>query len=462
MSWSTGVVFFHPEYGLKAGRLADAIVQKGPLLVDEAGTFWVYDAGVWRPDAGEIGKRIVLLLGERSRPSHAKAVREVLAATLDRFQPGPVSGYVNFRNGMLRWDTLTLVEHHPEFLSTVQLPLDWNPDATCNDFEAFMEAAIPVDDRARAWQILGYLMMSGNPLQRLFMLIGSGGNGKGVYLNVIRALLGRDNIAAVPLQEFSDSQFSTAEIYGKLANVCGDIDSTFITNTGRIKELSGDDDMKGERKFGQPFYFRFWGKAIFSANAIPGASDSSRGWLRRWEVIEFPYTPTKPDPSLSKRVTEQESLEGIAVRAMHALCSLMEAEEFVSGESSDKARAEFAEKANKVIRWINDDDSNVVKEDETFNKGTILLKAFRAWDDHDRGGAGSAMGTQRFNELAKQAGLRQVKIKGVRGYRGLRVLDGVMVPPADMPWLNRCPPGVGQESAPPAPDDDDQMALDLG
>jgi P4 family phage/plasmid primase-like protien len=467
VTWSTGAAYFHPEYGLKAGKLADAVQAVGPLLVDDTGNFWVYGGGVWRPDQGEVGRRIVDALGERYRPSHARAVREVLAARLERILPAPVGRYLNFRNGMLRWDAAggpALVEHHPEFMSTVQLPLDWNPDATCRAFDDFVAAAIPVDDRARAWQILGYLMMSGNPLQRLFMLIGSGGNGKGVYLNVVRALLGEDNVSAVPLQEFSESQFATAELYGKLANLCGDIDSTFISNTGRIKELSGDDKMKGERKFGQPFYFRFWGKAMFSANAIPGAADSSRGWLRRWEVVEFPYTPTKPDPLLSTRVTEQESLEGIAVRAVHALCDLMATQEFVSGESSDKARSEFAEKANKVIRWMNDPDSNVTQEEGVFCKGTALLKAFRAWEEHDSGNAQHPTGSQRFTELAGQAGLRRVVRRGNRGFVGLRIAPWVMIPERDKQWVNVEPAGGDDvhQSAPAAPDPDEQLGLDLG
>jgi putative DNA primase/helicase len=296
-------------------------------------------------------------------------------------------------------------------------------------------------------------MLSGNPLQRLFLLTGSGGNGKGVFLNVLRALLGRPNMSAVPLQEFSDSQFAVAELFGKLANICGDIDATFIHNTGKIKELSGDDEMKGERKYGQPFYFRFWGKAIFSANAIPGASDSSKGWLRRWEVVEFPYAPTHPDPDLSKKVTSERELQGIAVKAVHALRALMAAGEFSTGESRDKAQAEFAEKANRVIRWINDPDSNVTRGEAVFNKGTLLLRAFRKWEQHDTG-SNAQTSSQRFHELARQAGLREVTKRGNRGFEGIRIIDEwITMTDRERPWFNRERDGAPQEvqtgSAPP-------------
>lgn len=436
--WSTGANYFHPDYGLKAGKLADAVCAAGPVLADDDDRLWTYADGVWRPDPREIRRRVVGLLGERLRDAHVRNVRTTLLGSCQRMEIGPVSAFLNLRDGMLAWGRdpdPVLLEHHPEYLSTVQLPLEWDPRAECPEFDAFLEQSVPEDDRLRAWQLLGYLLMSGNPLQRLFMLTGSGGNGKGVYLNVVRALLGRANFAAVPLQDFSDSQFATAELFGKLANVCGDIDANFIQNTGRIKELSGDDEMKGERKNEHPFYFRFWGKAIFSANAIPGAADSSRGWTRRWEVIPFPYEPTKPDPDISKRVTTPDELAGILVKAVDALRQLMRDGEFSRGESADKAHSEFAEKANKVRRWINDPDSNVTLEEGIFNKGTALLKAFREWDAQDSGGH-SSMGTQRFNELAKQAGLTYMVRRGNRGYVGLRIDPAVMVAPRDMPYLN--------------------------
>lgn len=450
--------------GLLAVRAAERVLDMGPLMVDAQGVFWAYRSGVWRPDERciEIRRRTVRLLGDRYRPTHYRTVREVLSTMCELFTVAPTPSVINFGNGMLRWAAdpdPVLVEHHPEFMSSVRLPIEWEPSATCPLFDEFLSAAVPPDDIERAWQVLGYLLMSGNPLQRMFMLTGTGGNGKGVYLNVIRALLGDANTAAEPLHDLAETRFSAGELYGKLANICGDIDATFIQNTGKIKELCGDDRMKGEFKNERQFYFKFWGKAIFSANAIPGTTDSSRGWTRRWEVVPFPYAPTKPDPTLSDRIVGSE-LHGIAVRAVHALRDLMVAGEFSRGESADQAHSEFAEKANRVLRWINDPDTNVHREPDTWNKGTILLSAFRAWEAYDQGNGHKEIGSQRFNELARQAGLTPSKRQGQRGYYGLRVADSVMVRPADVPWRNQ---RLGEHIAIEVPPRDqlrqDQMAL---
>jgi putative DNA primase/helicase len=464
VTWATGAAFFHPEYGLRAGKLADAVQAVGPVLVDAAGSFWVYRGGVWRPDDKEVRRRVVLLLGERYRPAHLRALLEVLAGTCADFEVQAVQHLINTRSGLLRWAAdpdPTLLPHHDACLSSVQLPVQWDPRAECPAFDAFLESVLPEDDRARAWQLIGYLMMSGNPLQRLFLLTGGGGNGKGVLLNVVRALLGDDNFSAIPLRRFAETQFATAELHGKLANVCGDIDAKFIEDTGRIKELAGDDKIDAERKGRDPFKFLFWGKAIFSANSMIGSSDGSKGWLRRWEVVNFPYEPPKPDTTLSARCTTPEELSGIAVKAVAALRALMSEGQFTRGESADTAHAELAEKANRVIRWINDPDSVAVRDADTWNKGTILVNAFREWEVHDSGDANRHTGVQTINELLRQAGMRYAVKRGQRGYYGARIIGHVFINDKDRPWLN-VTLERGAQSAPDAPPDPEQMAFDLG
>ena len=281
-----------------------------------------------------------------------------------------------------------------------------------------------------------------------------------MFLNVVRALLGHDNFSAIPLRRFAETQFASAELHGKLGNVCGDIDAKFIEDTGRIKELAGDDDIDAERKGRDPFKFRFWGKAIFSANAMIGSSDSSKGWLRRWEVVNFPYEPPKPDPTLSARCTTPGELAGIAVKAVTALRELMRDGHFTRGESADNAHAELAEKANRVIRMLNDPDSVAIRDPECWNKGTILVQAFREWEVHDSGDPNRHTGVQTISELLRQAGMRPAIKRGQRGYYGVRITGHVFIKEHDKRWQNITL--ESPQSAPEALPSDEQMALDLG
>lgn len=411
--------YFDPQYGLRAVVAAGDVIAQGPVMWGVDQRFWVYENGVWSPGDKIIRKRTVKLLGDRYRPHHAQSIRDVMISRIDEFDVAPVSSYINVYNGMIDWRANggpDKIPHDDRYLSSVQLPVSYVDGARCDDFDRFLDQSVAPDDVQRVWEMLGYLMMSGNPLQRAFMLTGGGGNGKGVLLEVIKALLGEQNCSAVPLHDFSTSQFATAELFGRLANVCGEIDATYIESTARIKEIVGDDRMKGERKGKDPFYFKPWCKMIFSANEIPQTADSSRGWWRRFEVVNFPNQPARPDPGLKERLIRTESLRGVAAHAIAALRTLMDRGEFPHGDAAVRAHLEFRMKNNKILAWINDEAELAGGR---FYGRQELLSAFRRWDTHSNPSA-RAMGSNTFYERLRQVdGVREAKIRGVRGFYGL-------------------------------------------
>lgn len=449
--------YFTPEYGLKAVAAAIDVIAQGPVMWGVDQRFWVYENGVWSPGDKAVRTRIVKLLGDRYRPHHAQTIMHVMISRIDEFNVSPVSTWINLYNGMIEWRSPgrpERIRHDPLYLSSVQLPVSYVDTAECPEFDTFIEQSVEPDDVQRVWETIGYLMMSGNPLQRAFLLTGGGGNGKGVLLDVIKALLGEQNCSAVPLHDFSTSQFATAELFGRLANICGEIDNTYIESTARVKEIVGDDRMKGERKGKDPFYFKPWCKMIFSANEIPSSADASRGWWRRFEVVHFPNQPARPDPGLKERLITTASLQGIAAHGIHALRTLIERGEFAHGDAARRAHLEFRMKNNKLLAWLNDSGELL---DGRFYTRHELLTAFRRWDSLNNPAA-RPMGSNTFYERLRQLdGVRDAKIKGVRGFYGVwlnadmafnGVIDGE---PDDVP-----------PTAPPPKVPPEQTALDLG
>lgn len=404
--------------GLRTYEAARRVRDVGPLAFGVDGRFWAYHDGVWRPAPREVDTRICRVLGQRYRSSHGRDVRDVLKAELPEItvEPNPA---INFPNGMLRWNARlapSLVEHHPEEWSTVQLAVPWDPEAVCPAFDRFVAQVVPEDDRARLWQVIGYMMMSGNPLQRAFLLTGGGGNGKGLFLRVLRTLLGKENVSSLPLSDIAGDRWAGAELHGRLANICGDIDPTWIESTARIKEITGEDDIKGERKYGDLFYFEPWCKMIFSANGIPGASDSSTGWSRRWEVIGFPHPPAKPDRTLRHELTRPECLAGIAFKAVAALRELMAAGDFDHGESAVAAHQRFARKSNKVLMWMHETGH---MDPTGWYPKSELWRAFHRWDLEE---GGHTIGRNGFYErLAQVPGMAERRRVGRDGFIGFRL-----------------------------------------
>jgi putative DNA primase/helicase len=447
--------FFDPNIGLRAKTAAAAVMAALPLRWGPDGRFWGYRDGVWGDAEGAMHRQITQILDERYRPSHKQAIRDVLRGMAEPIGVRATPGLINFRNGMVRWNEheIARLKHHDMYESTVQLPIDYIEDAECPEFDKFLAAAVNPDDITRVWQLIGYAMMTGNPLQRMFLLTGPGGNGKGVFLHVLTSLLGVHNVSHVPLHGFINDRWAPAQLFNRLANICGDIDTTYIEQTGRIKELAGEDMIPGERKHENPFDFEFWGKAIFSANGIPASADATVGWSRRWEVIGFPNAPKRPDRRLKDRLCTPESLHGIAARGVRALVGLLAAGEFDHGESAARAHLEFRQRSNTVLRWLEED---MFGDAATWYDRKLLLKRFRLWAHEDSGGGARPMGSQTFyDRLRAVPGMVESKRQGVWGFRGMRfraeiaygqVIDGSTDSDEEMP-----PEGQGQNDPDPIP-----------
>jgi len=398
--------------GLRAATAARAVLAQGPLAYGEDARFWAYRDGVWVPGEKTVHARIVDVLDEQHRATYGNAIREVLRARVREIECAPVPQFINFRNGLLDWRTLELHPHDPDVLTTVQLATEWRPGATCERFRRFAEEIVPGPDVSRLWEMTGYLMMSGNPLQKAFMLTGSGSNGKGALMRVWHKLLGgKTNVSAVSLHSLSDNRFAAARLYGRLANMCGDIDNSFIEKTGVFKQAMGEDAIDGEHKYGQPFSFTSWATMVFSANEIPGASDSSDGWHRRWEVLKFPNTFKVPDPTLEPDLQAPESLAGIAVSAVSALRLLMDRRGFEATETAIAAHEELKQKSNATLVWLAERCD--LAPDAFTARSTAYLDYLR-WSEQD--GVKVPMTRRRFYERVRLAHVPETK-QGVEGFR---------------------------------------------
>jgi len=416
---------FFDRSGMLAGRVAEYVMDRGPLMYGADGTFWYYAGGVYRPDANrlEILTRIVDALGDKFRNRHAEDLRAYISTRVPLISAEPVTRYVNMSTGMLDWQAdpaPVLYAHGPEVASTVQLPVAWDPAARCEAFDAFLADVLHADDIPRMWEIIGYAMLSGNPLQRAFMFTGSGLNGKGALLRTVQALIGRGNYSSVSLHDLSGDRFAAADLHGKLANICGDIDATYIESTGLFKQVTGNDTIRAQRKYGQAFEFEAWCSFFFSANEIPRSSDSSSGWSRRFEVIDFGRTVVK-DLSVEPAIQAPESLRGIAFRAVGALRDLMARGDFMSTDSGRRAKITFEMGSNPVRRWLRD---CTVPAEDGWERQTDLWESYQKWEIEERlRGVGRTKFYDRLRQLESSVHIVHARRRGVDGFRGLVLID---------------------------------------
>jgi putative DNA primase/helicase len=151
------------------------------------------------------------------------------------------------------------------------------------------------------------------------MLTGGGENGKSVFIDLVTAILGQENVSHVALQDLEENRFRAAELFGKLGNFFADLDSRTMRSSSMFKTLVTGDPITAERKFGQPFTFRNYARLIFSCNKIPESRDRTHAFYRRWLVIPFDNTFTGKEADKGLRTKLYQELPGILNRALDGL-----------------------------------------------------------------------------------------------------------------------------------------------
>ena len=321
----------------------------------------VYDAsrGVYRANGETVIKEAMEeVLKERGLVEQAtrRAVSEVVGhiqrqTCIEREEVNAKSRFINVQSGLLDLkkalhgepDALEL--HTNQVVSTIQLPVKYDPKATCPRISKFFREVVAEKDVPLLEEIFGWCLLPDYRFQRAVLLSGEGSNGKSTLINLVKALLGSENCSAVSLQAASPSnnRFATANLYGKLANLCADLSSATISDAGALKMLTGGDLIPAEHKFGKPFTFTNRAKLIFSANRPPQIHDDSLAVWRRVMIIDFPnqFMGKEDDKGLLGKITTQSELSGLLNVAITGLRRLARKKDFSYGRSWEETKENY-------------------------------------------------------------------------------------------------------------------------
>ncbi len=373
-------LYFSTKDGFVPALLGREVRAVGQLRVGPDGRLWRYKAGVYRPDGSAFVAEFCRdRLRTRFRRRHLDEVLTWCRAEFPSLPERPDPEILNVANGLLEWRTDTLHPHDPAVPSVVQVPIIWSPGARCPGVERFLSEVLPADAAALAFEIAGYSLLADQPLRRAVMALGGGRNGKSTYLGVLRALLGSANVASIPLQTLAESRFAAAELFGKLANVCGDLDARALRRSDTFKILTGGTDaVTAERKYGQPFSFVPFATLVFSANEPPASSDQTDAYFDRWIVLPFErrLKEDEVDPHLLAKLTTPDELQGLLVWAVDSLCGLMGRGRFDLPESVREAGRLYRERIDTVTAFV--EECCILGPIVQVTRGA-LYKAYRQW-----------------------------------------------------------------------------------
>jgi P4 family phage/plasmid primase-like protien len=278
---------------------------------------------------------------------------------VDRSKFDSDNNIINVKNGLLNIQTLEFTRHSPDFLSTVQLPIRYDPKAKCPKVLKFLTEVLKSEDIRVILQLIGYCLCRNNKYERVFIFFGQGSNGKSTLIHLIEHFLGftnlHRNVSHVSLHDLAKSRFKPAELYGKLANLFADLGNKKISSEhwGIIKMLISGDSMSVERKGRDPFEFTPSAKLIFSCNEIPELPDNTYATWRRLILIEFEnvFEENRDTNLINKLITEEE-MSGLLNLALQNLRQLIRDNEFDYTKDIETVRKMYAENSNTMVQFV--------------------------------------------------------------------------------------------------------------
>lgn len=355
------------------------------------GDFYQYESGVYVPR--QIGDIQSLVLNEMlgdglTNYRKISAVNDKIACfksipgrTFTHEEEDSNHNILNFKNALVDISTYQMHPHTPLYLSTSQIPVDFEHTASCPQWKSFVYDIMDGDqDQVKLLQqIAGYCLTGSTTLAKAFVLFGSGANGKSLFTRMIAKIVGQQNVSSVNLTALN-KQFGLTGLIGKKLNLIDEISGNYF-ESNIIKGLISGEKMSAEIKYRpEPLEFHPTTKLIFSVNELPKINDTTPGLYRRFIIIPFNRTYlNNPDIYLEDKLTKE--LPGILNWAIEGLKMLREQGRFNETEKNFEMMNIFKMDNSPMIEFLqsNYDPVPVGQELKYVIKSTSLYQEYKSY-----------------------------------------------------------------------------------
>ena len=271
---------------------------------------------------------------------------------------------INFTNGILKLDTMTLEPHSPDIKSTIQLPCEWSfEDIETPVYDNFIATLTDGDKKVQHFleQYAGVALSNvyGYRMKKALIMVGAGDCGKSQYKQLLEQILGTENYCSIDLEGL-ERRFGTANLYRKRLAGSSDMGFMKINELKIFKQATGGDSLFGELKGRDGFSFKYKGILWFCANQKPHFGGDKGDWVYN-RMVFIDCKNVIPKEKQDKRLLEKMYAErkGIIRKCILALKTVIDAGyDYEVPESAEQSLNEFKKENDSVLMFI---DECVVK-----------------------------------------------------------------------------------------------------
>lgn len=213
----------------------------------------------------------------------------------DDFDPNPY--LFNVANGVIDLRTGELLPHDRSYMCTQLADVEYDPKAKAPNWERFLDLTQPNKQHRKYLQrLMGYALI-GKVIDQIFVVhIGTGGNGKGVFLDCCSRVMGE--YATVGQRESFIRKNNSNRIPADIASMEGkrivlvdELNDNQKMDDALLKDISGGGSIKAEAKNMNPWEYTPQFVLHFRTNHLPDIP-SDPSIVRRFHPVKWVATPT--------------------------------------------------------------------------------------------------------------------------------------------------------------------------
>ena len=412
-----------------ANELDASLAGRFTYAIEQPGGGWLrrLEAGLWEPDKNGAGLRKIIREHMDSAPKMQRGSAVSGVETLMRY-----GALTDFEGG---WDADPELAGLPtgkvlDLKSGATRPGSrddrittrlgaFPKNGTPQRWLQFLIESLPLDGPVENVNFLkrwcGYTLTGHNREHKFLLLMGSGGNGKSTFLNVLETIMGAYYVG-LP----SEALFGNTPVHrqwlARIANArCAAIaepEPGSRWRAGELKELTGGGTITANFMRQNSFDFRSVAKLVVLANDAPRLNRVDHAFRRRLLLMPFTRRPASPDDQLGDKLQAEAGkilswmIEGASEYLKHGLGK--------TPAAATLASEDYLDNEDTFGQWI-EDCFRVEFGSTVTNKE--MLESARDWCEKQ--GQKQAFGSKLISAELMKRGFEKFKSGAVRGFKGL-------------------------------------------
>jgi putative DNA primase/helicase len=332
---------------------------------------------------------------------------------------------LNVRNGTIDLRTATLRPHDQTDRLTQLCDVEWDDEARCPTWQAFVESAMCSDLQLALYlqRLVGYSITALTTEHVLAFFYGGGRNGKSTFVQTLRTMLGEYACAAPRDLLFEDKAgqrhpAELARLYGKRLAICAEIGEHTTLDEAKVKDLTGGDTV-AVRRMREDFWDLEPTHTLFlSGNHKPTVRGDDLGIWRRIRLIPWLVTVDDGAVDIDLPTKLRAELPGILRWAVHGC---------LEWQRNGLAEPAIVLEATREYRAESDVLGEFLAQHVVFGSGhacsrEALRARYEAWCEES---GHHPYGAKKLGQRLRERGVESTKVReGVRvknGWKGCRM-----------------------------------------